>query len=291
MTDKLDKHDNEQPADNNCGDPEVPSLPHSVPTAREAQGTQEKTHHATQYVAKAFHTFRAWAGRAWTNCLSKSAFWMAAATIVIAIANVRYTQYAEKQWGTMRDTLSEIKNQSWVMGKTFRAERPVFKQHIHFSFKVDKQQSLRATVELTNVGHTVSVDLHAFTSISIADSDPFNSPVYWHSCPAFGFVGPSDTISCETDSLSVNADDISAFQQTGKRLYIRVYAYYGENIEKDAWITQTLCTFYKFGEPLDHLTDCASANFVWENNSGREKQKPPNPPPGAPPPERPPQPN
>ena len=162
-----------------------------------------------------------------------------------------------------------------------RIERPMFKQHTQLPAELDKQNSLTATVNLENVGRTLSIDLKAFTQIWIADNDS-SVPAIWEECPKVGILAPHESIPCETAPLRATPDEVQGYKRRTTRLYIRVYAIYWDDVEADFRHRQSMCLFHTFGEPLDSFRFCASGNSIWHDNLQQREQENPQRPPGAP---------
>jgi len=185
------------------------------------------------------------------------------------------------QLNVMRRTLDKMDDQSWWGRLAVRGQRPVFMQRIQLPDELHSQNDFKAVVELKNVGPTPSVDLIESTQIWIADSEKATSAA-WKKCPKVGVLTQSESVSCETASLSVTPDEIQAYQRKTSRLYVRVYATYWDDIEGDFRHQQSMCLFHTLGEPLDHFSYCAGGNAIWHDNFQKREKENPERPPGAP---------
>ena len=80
-----------------------------------------------------------WIGR---RIITNSNFWMAIATVVIAVATIAYTHYARQQWGVMNSTLAEIQKQTPEIQKQAKVAQDQFAQA-----KIDSAAASKVTDE------------------------------------------------------------------------------------------------------------------------------------------------
>jgi len=208
-------------------------------------------------------------------------WWKVIVETLTLLAVVWYACIASGQLKVMRDTVDKMKDQLWSQVLGVRTQRPVFEQAIRLPVEPRGQNDFKATVELKNVGPTPSVDLVESTQIWIATSEKQTSAT-WKGCPKVGVLNKSESVFCETPSLSASPDEVQAYQRKTSRLYVRVYAIYWDDIEGDFRHQQSMCLFHTFGEPLDHFNYCSSGNDVWHDNFQKRQREDTERPSGAP---------
>lgn len=119
MGEEFGRSEDQQGGDSESDDPEVPTREVAADPDAHAHDPEEHTQNTERKIAVAEWATRTgfpWIGRkvnwVWSNVLARSNFWMAAATMAIAVATWIYTYYAGKQWTAMNQTLSEIQKQT-----------------------------------------------------------------------------------------------------------------------------------------------------------------------------------
>jgi hypothetical protein len=224
--------------------------------------------------------------------LRRAEKWMIGLTGAIAVFALGGVIVGLFQWNVMSGQLEimsgqleQVRDQSNWEHMATRTQRPVLMQRLRLPNELPNQNDFKAAVELENVGSTPSIDLVESTQIWIADSEKPTSAM-WMECPKVGVLMKSETVSCETASLSATPYEIQAYQRRTSRLYIRVYAVYWDDIERDWRHQQSMCLFHTFGEPLNYFNYCASGNAIWhdpidfikDKDKQRKKENPPRPP-------------
>jgi len=224
MFDELPVRPEEQGADNNGGDPEVPLIPQSVPASADHRSTKIKTYPAAQYVYKTLRAVGMAIKWLWRH-KPKAEFWIAGATVAMAITTGIYTHYARKQWEV-------IDNQLYRMGEANAYSRIVqsafvdIPQEIKIWRTVEKDRVTFWTPSITmiNNGSTGTYNTVEVVNVYVSDKEMPKDFDY----PETGKWQNSDLGPHEKEFFDAQPIEIAAIQsiQNGGHVYIYGLAIY-----------------------------------------------------------------
>lgn len=99
-------------------DAEVPFLEHEVGSGSQHPHAHEEKHPANRYVKPALGFLKGASVWFWVKVIANAQFWMASATVVMAVSTAVYTRYAWRQWKAVSDEIPEIRKSADAAQKT-----------------------------------------------------------------------------------------------------------------------------------------------------------------------------
>jgi len=124
MSDKLNKNVDQEKTDYDGTDTEVPLVIHH-PANADAANSREQREFPQNHIKPSFQFLCTTLLWLWKGIISNDGLWIAAATIIIAVANIKYTQYAAKQWTEMRESNSINREALESVQRAFVSEAPI----------------------------------------------------------------------------------------------------------------------------------------------------------------------
>lgn len=192
-------------------DPEVPVLPHAQESSANKQHKQDadtEDPYAARYIQLTYErlvSFLRWARKWMKRAFQSANFWIAAATVAIAISTGIYTRYARLQWQAMNGQLTAMQGQFTEMQKqtTLTRQQIVGAQQAVPEINVSFSPELRIQLLAFNNGQTAAKDVHArievtresFPSQKIIKTDVFtmdDMPILYSG--QLSIVGPNRPI-------------------------------------------------------------------------------------------------
>ncbi|SRR5216683_2827875 len=162
MTNNLNEYPNQNSPGNESGNAKVPSG--GVDTSTNETHPQNEGKSAKDYVDATFEILRMtviWLGWylqwVWRNVIINDKFWVAAATITIAVATIYYTIYAKKQWKTLGEQLTAMQGQLNETHESFELQKQVTKAT--FGAEVDLDRNIMGVFRWEQ-GKQFWVDVH-----------------------------------------------------------------------------------------------------------------------------------
>ncbi len=170
MHDETEKQIEQPDPDDNTSDPEVPMIPRGLSSGDDKPDAYIEHKSRKDYIKSALHQLRwlafwrwSWVRWLWPNVFMNAALWTAIATVVIAYANIKYTQYAGKQWVEMHNaavvasnTLEEMKRQTFLSRQQLVGTEAAV---LDLSVPYDDGSGV-LTVQLSNNGHATAAKIH-----------------------------------------------------------------------------------------------------------------------------------
>jgi hypothetical protein len=245
MTDEFDENEDQEKTDYDGTDPEVPLVIHEASACPDTDNAHEKANPSEHYVQPAFR--RLWNGTIWLwkNVIFNDSLWIAAATIVIAIANIRYTQYAKRQWTEMHasnaiasGTLREVQSQTLLTRQQIEATQAAIINLTDSSTTFtgpNEGGGMALDIEVKNTGHAIAHDVivrFEITKKTIPGDQVIGQPTMWEI--PIGEFAPSDPtrkgLQFEHPRV-VSGKDFERIKNTGETVRIEGYISYSNGFE------------------------------------------------------------
>lgn len=173
MEDQADRREDQYRSDDDCKEPEVP--PRAASDNTNAHDPHKHANRAQHAIAVPCDWVKVSWFWSWCRIITSSNFWMAAATVAIAVATGIYTYYARQQWTAMNNTLSEIQRQTPEIQKQAKTAQDQLAQakidSTASSIATDKQiRTLQG--QLTHQDIAMKLDQRAWVSLDHYELQP-----------------------------------------------------------------------------------------------------------------------
>jgi hypothetical protein len=186
MADEFPPRDQESNATDGGDDPEAPVVPQPHESSAHKNQPGKYAERAGAYIQAADKAERAALIWQIKRVFGSANFWIAAATVSIAISTGIYTHYAGLQWIVMRKQFEQMNRQTGLMSKQLEVSSGAILRLTMFEVA---ENTYNAHMQLTNSGQATATDVHGLFTISL------------HSIPDNKVIGKPRTVSVSLPNI------------------------------------------------------------------------------------------